>query len=55
MGLCKFHIIYVLNYTRNVTKSLYMSNTKKYFQAHFQGCYQIPGNKIVFQKMFFKK
>ena len=28
---------------------------KKHFQAHFQGCYQISKNKIVFQKILSKK
>ena len=31
---------------------LRIPNTRKYFQAHFQGYYQTPKNEIVFQKMF---
>ena len=48
--------IYVLNYSgNNNNNKICMSNTRKYFQAHFQGRYLTPENKIVFQKMFFKK
>ena len=34
---------------------MWIPNTKKHSQAHFQGCYQTPKNKIVFQKIFSEK
>ena len=46
---------YVLNYTRNVIKILCIPNTRKCLQAHFQGLCQTLENKIVFQKILFKK
>ena len=36
-------------------KKLWISNIKKHSQAHFQGCYQTPENKIVFQKILSEK
>ena len=32
-----------------------MENIRKRSQAHFQGCYQILKNEIVFKKMLSKK
>ena len=36
-------------------QKLWISNIKKHSQAHFQGCYQTPENKIVFQKILSEK
>ena len=50
VGLYNTH---VLNYKRK--KNCNTKHKKKHFPAYFQCCYKTPENKIVFQKMFFKK
>ena len=49
------HNTQVLNFKRKFKKKNCMPNTRKYSQAYFQCHYQTPENKIVFQKILFKK
>ena len=56
MILHNTHAIYTcFKLYKKCYKNLCIPNTLKCSQAHFQGCYQIPENEIVFQKMLSRK
>ena len=46
--LVGLHNTHVLNYIGNIKKKNCIPNTRKHFQAHFQGRYQTLENETVF-------